>query len=169
MRILSFSLLLFLYAFIVHWVVWRISLPKRQSQALFIIFMAVLGVGLTAPSFFPFLAEHAPQDVLDYIHVVLFHIPATLGYIATYSALEGESPSISMVKFVAESGEIGRDKSEFTQIINQSTLIDLRIEAMIQNNWMIDTDGQYQLTPKGEHLARLFATAQKLLGIQGGG
>ena len=169
MRILSFSILLFLYAFILHWLVWRIALPKKQTRALLIIFMAALVAGLVAPSLFPLLAGRAPSGVLEYIHVALFHIPVMLGYIGFYSALEAESPSISMVKFVAESRDQGRDKNEFSQIINHKDLIDNRIDAMIQNNWIVDSDGHYLLTPKGERLARLFAAAQKILGIQVGG
>jgi hypothetical protein len=169
MRVTVFGFSLFVLAFVIHLIVWRVRLPVRQTLWLLVIFLGALLAGLAAGLSVSLLRPYAPATFFECLHVVLFHVPLTLAYVAGYSLLEDDSPSVAIVKYVAAAGHRGRAREEFRNIIRHESLVKLRLEAMVRDRLIVQDLACYRLTAKGTLLVRVFMAAQNVLGLPTGG
>ncbi|MFA5848084.1 MAG: hypothetical protein WC855_14410 [Thermodesulfovibrionales bacterium] len=173
MKILLLSPILFLMAFILQLIIWKIRIPKRQIKVLLVIFFGTLFTGLLtlkiAPFSIPGLAVYSPRHPLEYLHISISFISLTLAYMITYSAIEADSPSLVMIRAVAKAGLGGLDKKEFEKTMNDELLVIPRVRDLL-NDKMAYIDGdKYRLTPKGFLFARLFVLSRKILNAPKGG
>ena len=106
MNVLLYGSLLFMAAFVLHVVVWRIRLPKRQTKALLFIFFGVLACGslllFKYPGTIIILGLHPPVAVPEYCRIWLYFVSLTLAYMITYSAIEADSPSLMIILKIAK-------------------------------------------------------------------
>jgi hypothetical protein len=172
MGILFWGLTISVSAFLVHLAIWRVRLPKRQTQAMlwifFIVWLAVTG-GLWSHPDFSLLGVPAPQTWLQLAHVGLFVLAFTLAYMITYSALEADSPSIVMVMAVARAGSAGLPRSEFNRMMTDDVLVVPRVRDLLLDRMAYLEGDRYRLTPKGALFARIFIQYRKLLKTRKGG
>ena len=166
---LFWSSALFVLAFFIHLVLWKVRLPKRQTKAILQIFFATLFVGI-------FILWNLPNDPIvwkipppvhlrEYIHISLFFISLTLAYVISYSALEADSPSLVIVAYIANAGSNGLDKKCFDELMNDNILIKPRIRDLLLNN-MVERDGEkYVLTAKGILFVRIFIIYRKIMNV----
>ena len=112
MRIAGLAFGLFLAALLLHWIVWRIRIPRRQSAALLVILLGCLPAGLAAVLFVPALQVFGPLGFWVVLHVSTFHVALSLAYIVAYSAIEGRSPSMALLVYVADARGQGRTREE---------------------------------------------------------
>jgi hypothetical protein len=105
----------------------------------------------------------------EFIHIALCYIPFSLAYIVLFSAIEADSPSLTMVKFVAAAGASGRSAQEFTEIINDESLLMARISAMVQDGMVHCKGDMLYITPKGVAMARFFLVVEHILNLKQGG
>jgi hypothetical protein len=160
---------LFVVAFVIHWLWWRVRVPKRQTAAILLLFFAVLGGGLVALLTVPALAARGPWGFWQLVHIGIFHIAMTLAYVVAYSALEERSPSMTLLVFVAGSGEQGRSRSELEGVLVGFTPVETRIAAMARDG-MIVLDGPLcRITPKGRIWATTFGAWHRLIRFEKGG
>jgi len=169
MRIAFFAVGLFLAAFLLHWIIWRIKIPRRQTAALLVIFLAALPVGFAANALVPCLRLAGPLGVSQCLHIVVFHCTMSLGYIVVYSALEERSPSMTLLTFVADAGPRGCTRLELEQILASANPVENRLEAMLRDHLVVRPDDSYQLTRKGRIWARAFSFWLRLMGSPRGG
>jgi hypothetical protein len=163
MRPALWCLGVFSLAFLWHIVRWRIRRPAAQRAALLRIFGLFLAAFAVAAACFPLLTP------LEILHVVVCYVPFSLAYIVLYSAIEADSPSLTMVKFVAAAGPRGRGAEEFERIITDDGLVHARLRAM-EAEGMIRREGTaLVITPKGLGMARLFSLAARILNLRPGG
>jgi len=168
MRTFLFALGLLAFAFAVHWSVWRVRIPKRQTLALLVIFFSVLFLGLLASQVTQGL-PWTPSGLVEVLHVALFHTAVTLSYIVLYSAIEEDSPTLKLVRFVEQAGDEGRHPDELYGVITDELIVGSRLDAMTRDG-MITKDGEMcRLTPKGRGTAQLFRTTATLMGLRKGG
>ncbi len=152
----------FTLAFAWHVVLWRVRRPVAQRRALLRIF-GVFFAALLAAAFLGLLAP------LEILHVAVCYVPLSLSYIALYSAIEADSPSLTMVKFVAAAGPEGRRAEEFEKIITDDGLVGARLRAM-EDEGMVHREGDIlSITPKGLGMARVFSMAARMLNLRTGG
>lgn len=173
MKILVFGSSLFLIAFILHLIVWRIRLPQRQIKTLLQIFFATLLAGIAglwySPLSFTLFNLTTPGSLWEYLHICLFFVSFTLAYMITYSALEADSPSLVMVMSISNAEPEGLDKERFEQLLSDETLVMPRIKDVLLDR-MVYMDGNiYRLTNKGAMMARLFIFYRKLTNAPEGG
>lgn len=168
-----FGLLLFCVAFILHAVLWKIHLPKRQTKTLLQVFFGFLFFGIlfliSIPSFAPEVDNLVPKGILEYLHICLIFVSLTLAYMITYSALEADSPTLVMVMTIAKAGSVGLDKEEFDKILNDDLLIKPRINDLVLDKMAYMERDRYKLTPKGMMMARLFIIYRRILNAGKGG
>jgi len=163
MRPALWSLGILVFAFAIHIILWRIKRPTAQRGALLRIFGAV---------FLLFLSVVAALSLLSFwecLHVGICYAPLALSYIALYSAIEADSPSLTMVKFVAAAGGAGRVREDFERVINDTTLVEQRLKAMVDEGMAVREGNMLGITPKGLGMARLFSAAARLLNLNPGG
>jgi hypothetical protein len=169
MRVATFGVVLFLGAFAIHWGLWRFRVPRRQTLALLLIFLGSLPAGLIVASVLPCCQEWRPVHHWETIQVAVFHIALALAFIVTYSLLEEHSPSLTLVKYVAEAGRRGRSRTELFALLEGAQSLPRRIHALLRDGLMIEVGGVYQLTPKGRGWARVFRSWQRLSHMEKGG
>jgi hypothetical protein len=169
MRLATYSVALFLIAFGIHWVLWRIRVPQRQTMALLVTFLGTLGAGLVTLVLMPALHAPMPGAVWPLLQVTLFHVGATFAYIVVYSTLEAHSVALTLVKHVAAAGEHGRSRADLSACLEGMQTVRARVDAMLRDGLLIEQAGVYRLTPKGWHWARVFGWWRSLLNLGVGG
>ena len=157
------SLGIFVFAFAIHLILWRIKCPAAQRAALLRIFAAVFLLFLLAAAVLPLLS------FWECVHVGIFYIPFSLSYIALYSAIEADSPSLTIVKFVAAAGGAGRTREDFERVINDTSLVEERLKAMVDEGMAVRKGNMLGIAPKGLGMARIFSAAARLLNLNPGG
>ena len=169
MRIAGLAIGLFLAALLLHLIIWRIRIPRRQSAALLVILLAALPLGLATDAWIPFWKPSGPLGFWQYVHIAVFYCTMSLGYVVAYSALEERSPSMTLLTFVADAGPRGRTRPELEQTLARANPVENRLEAMIRDHMVVRTHNGYQLTRKGRIWARTFSCWLRWIGAARGG
>lgn len=168
MNVLFWSIFLFCVAFLLHVLIWKIRLPKRQTRTLLQIFFGTLLVGLFtlwSAKFILQIEVSMPGNCSEYLHIALFVTSLTLAYMITYSALEADSPSLVMVMRIAKAGTDGLEKTRFNQLMTDDILIIPRIQDLLRDKMVYVKGGKYKLTAKGVLFARIFMIYRQLLNV----
>ena len=168
MNIALFSFALFIAAFAVHWLLWRLWRPKRQIVSLLYLFKGPLAVVLLL-SYRLFPAPFWPVGIKQWLHVALFYEAVSLAYIVAFSALEQDSPSMTIVVFVADAKGQGQHREELYNLIGQDFIIGYRFESMVHGQLIEKVGDVYRLTPKGAMWAKLFLAYRRLFRLRLGG
>lgn len=169
MRVAALAMGLFCAAFVVHWLLWRVYLPRRQTAALLAIFFACLPIGLAATAVGPLARLVSPLGGCDLLQVGLFHVAMTLAYVVAYSAIEERSPSMTLLLYVADATERGRTRDELCDLLRSMEPIERRLNAMLRDKMIVEADGQYRLTAKGRAWCAVFGFNLRLLNRRAGG
>ncbi|KAF0144468.1 MAG: Uncharacterized protein FD156_1772 [Nitrospirae bacterium] len=165
MEVLLWGLTFFGLAFIAHFILWKIYLPKSQIKALLFIFLCTLLIGLIGLLNVKssLMGLSVPDTLPEYIHISLLYISFMLAYIVTYSAIEVDSPSMVMVLKIVNAGSGGLDEAEFDKTMTDDILVKPRISDIVTAELAYMDGDKYRLTPKGILLARIFIFYRKLM------
>lgn len=173
MRVLGWGLGLFAAAFVAQVALWRVHVPVRQVKVLLLIFAgafaAALAVGGWAAVGSPAWRGFLPRGGVEWVHVGLFHLAATLAYMITYSAVEVDSPSLAMVLAIRRAGAAGLPEAQLLEQRRDDRLVTPRVRDLVTDRMAVLDGERYVLTPKGALLARTFAVYRALLGAGKGG
>ncbi len=170
MSSLLYGLFLVTLAFLVHLIWWKVSLPRRQTKTLLIIFFSILLGGLlllcTPVRETLFSASlPLPTELYQIVQVCILFTAFTLAYMITYSAIEADSPSLVITTMIEESMPDGIKKEDFEAAMNNELLITPRVNDLLLDLMAEEKEGRYYLTQKGKNMARLFAGFRSLFGI----
>lgn len=157
--------------FSIHLAWWRIRLPGRQRPALLALFL--LGGALLAPGagWLGGLFGLEPLSWIQWLNVALGVVAFALAYVVTYSALEADSPTLSLMRFISEQGPGGASLEDLQGFIARRPFVAARLGALIEENMLIEESGRYRLA---EHPYTLFRLVlfhrESVLGVkeQGG-
>jgi hypothetical protein len=151
---------LFAFAFVVHVLVWKIRLPHYQIRALMLIFLLVF------LSWLPFGNLTLP----GLVQVGIFYISVSLCYIVTYSAIEGDSPTLSLMMFTARCDAAGVSEQTLKEFLEKKPFVRRRIEALVHDGLIVEKEGCYFLAGRPSLFFRLILDFRKLYGpVQRGG
>jgi len=168
-KILCFGLGALLIALIVQEEIVRVLNPRNHA----LIIVGVYGVcSMLALAGFAWSSCEAISCAgfwVDILRLALLLGSLSLAYIAVYSAIEDDSPSMAMVKMAWQSGENGCGEADFARVMDDRLFLDQRLEAMQRDGWITESDGSVTLTPLGTFWAKLFRRAQLLLRMDEGG
>jgi len=127
---------LFVLALAAHVILWKVRLPKHHTPALLGIFFLLLLPG------FP-LAMIQGLSLLETFHALLLYVSLSLCYVITYSAIEGDSPTLSLMRFVAEQPTQGRTLQEIESFFAERPFIRARILALLHSSLVREENGRY--------------------------
>jgi len=168
MKLATFCLGTLAVGFVVHLIWWRIQPPAKQLPVLLGIFLLALpvtaGIGLVVQG-----SAFVPTKASEWFQVLVVCVPVALAYVATYSAVEEDSPSLRIVKYVRESGAGGRSREDLNGILDDDVILGSRFAAMMRDGLIYDGSGGYALTPLGRRLADLVSMTFAWLGIRDAG
>ena len=139
--------------FAVHLVWWRIALPRRQRAVLLGLFL--LG-GLALAPLIGFLLVwlgFAPLSFVQWLNVGLAVVAFALAYVVTYSALEADSPTLSLVRHIASSGSGGLREEQLRDFMASRPFVGARLSALVDEGMVHEREGRIHLA---EHPYTLF-------------
>jgi len=133
--------------FAVHWVWWRVALPKYQTRSLLLLALGVFV--LTAVLLFSFEIFRATDrlaEAVSWLYFVSFYWVGAFTYVITYSAMEGDSPTLSLALTLARSQDGGMSRSKLDEFFRKRPFVDARLVAMVNDGLLVpDADGCYRL------------------------
>jgi hypothetical protein len=152
---------LFVLALVIHLVWWRIRLPRWQSAALLAIFAMTATVGSTAIC----VLDLFPGELLLprlLLAVMLFGSYAVV-YVILFSALEADSPTLTLIGIIAAAGDRGIHRSKLMQAMEQHSYVRLRIDQMITDGMAVEAESRVRLAAQGLWLSLLVILYRRLL------
>jgi hypothetical protein len=158
-------------AFAFHVALWQIYLPKRQTRAVLLIFLAALAMVLAVLWFVPHQQASWvwPASLPEYLHISLFVVVFALAYTITYSAIEVDSPSLVMAIKIAEAGQKGMSQEEFHAYFSDKILVDPRLADMVRDGLAEKIGREYRITSKGRAFVATITFFRAILGAGKGG
>lgn len=135
-------------AWIVHLAIWRWRLPKGQLKALLVIFAVVWAIAalLVLTGFLGF-GSFAAGWFVGFLYFCLIYWSAAFCYMITYSAMEGDSPTLSLTRHLHRRGEEGVSHDEVEEFFRQRPFVGARVKALVTDSIFVEEEGGYRLSP----------------------
>jgi hypothetical protein len=156
--------------FAVHLVWWRVALPRRQRAVLLVLF---LGGGIVLAPLVAWLVGSlgfAPLSWVEWLNVALAVVAFALAYVVTYSALEADSPTLSLVRHIAAAGRRGLAEAELGEFMASRPFVGARLTALVDEGMVYEKEDRILLA---EHPYTLFRMVlfhrEKVLGLSSHG
>lgn len=143
MEITLAAFLILFVAWLLHLALWRVCLPKAQLKTLLIIFFFVWAVVVVALC----LSETTFFGVLGFLYFSLIYWSAAFCYVITYSAMEGDSPTLSLTRHLYRRGEEGVSHEEIEEFFRQRPFVGARVRALVTDDIFVEEEGGYRLSP----------------------
>ncbi len=169
MKIAALAFGLFVAAFLLHWIIWRIKIPRRPTAVLLAILLGTLPVALTAVIMVPALQSFGLLGFWEVFHVSTFHVAMSILYVWCYLLLEQRSPSMTLLTYVADAKGQGRTREELLFVLRNISPVERRLDAMVLDNLVAEANGTYRITNQGRVWVRACGYWRALLGMEIGG
>lgn len=161
MSVLIYGSLLYLSAFVLHVLLWKVRLPRRHTRALLRLFLGVFGVGLLAMLVLgrriSIWGIPPPAALPEYLQMALFLVSLTMAYVGVYTAIEADSPSLVIIMRIAKAGTSGVSREALDRTLDDDVLIKPRLRDLLADR-LVEFDGEkYRLKRSGLIMARVFA------------
>jgi len=157
MRILLNSSTLLVLAWIAHVVIWRTRLPQHQTRALLFTFAAVLAVWL-------FTIDHGSTSLFETLQLSLLYGSVSFCYVITYSAVEGDSPTLSLINLLAEKKDFGVPADEISGFLLQRPFVKARLATLVHSGLVRKEGDRYLITGQPSLPFRIILGFRKLYG-----
>ena len=144
MIVAAYALALFLTAFFIQLCWWRLKVPRRQLATLAALFIAVDVAGCAV--FAVFGIGPAAQGATFLLLTFVLSASTAVTYVILFTALEADSPSLTILGIISKAGERGISRTDLMQAMARHDYVQERIQQMIN-------DGMVHSTPTGLRLA----------------
>jgi hypothetical protein len=141
----------------VHVVLWRIRPPRKQFLSLLVILGAVFAIAIAA-------AVIISIPILTFLHIALFYLSTGLCYIVLFSAIYQESPTLSLVRFIAEKPVDGRSTVEVVEFLARRPFVKGRLTELAESGLIQEQSGRFVVSGKGSLGFRFILSYRKLYG-----
>ena len=130
MDVILYSYSLFIIFFATHLIVWRFKIPSRQFLSLLVIFFVIYIAFLVFSVVVGF-------SFLPFFQISLFYLSTGLCYIVLYSAINLDSPTLSLMMYVHEAGSRGRTHDEIRVFLARYPFISSRLDSLISEGTVV--------------------------------
>ena len=141
------TLFALLFAWTAHFCVWRLRVPRHQLKALLVIYLLVWGAMVVGALVYGLWSA----GVIEFLYFSLLFWTAALCYVITYSAMEGDSPTLSLTRHLHARGDEGISHEEIEEFFRQRPFVGARVKALVTDNVFIEEAAGYRLSP-GKYL-----------------
>ena len=136
-------------AWLLHLTLWRVRLPQAQLKTLLVLFFltwcGAVGFAWASDWSYFFLGEGG--TIVGFPYFCLFYWAAALCYVITYSAMEGDSPTLSITRHLHRKGFAGISHEEVENFFRQRPFVSARVKALVTDNILVEESGGYRLSP----------------------
>ena len=102
-----------------------------------------------------------------WLHALLLYVAVALGYCGVYSAVECDSPSLTIVQALSHASPGGMSHDQLTEKVGMHLFLKSRLDRMAADGMLTQTPDGFRPAPKGLFLLRLVLAYRQLLGING--
>jgi len=136
-------------AFVVHLILWRWRLPAAQLRALLAIFCVVFVAAclLMVAGLLSSDLGGEGGKLVGFLYFALPYWAAALCYVITYSAMEGDSPTLSLTRHLHAKGGEGVPHEEVEEFFRRRPFVGARVKALVADNIFVEEVGGYRLSP----------------------
>jgi len=164
---------LFLLAFAAQALIWRRRRPRAQYTGLLGLYLGALALGtaglVAAGLARAEAARLLPLAPLDYATFALLYVGLVLAFGTTYSAVQADSPTMSVLLAIEATGGRGLGLAELLDRFTDRVLVVPRLDDLVAGGLARLRDGRYVIAPRGVLFARTFVAFRRLLGFERGG
>jgi len=151
-------------AWIVHLAIWRWRLPQAQLKALLVTFAVVWAVAaLSFLTGFVGAGSFAAGWFVGFLYFCLIYWSAAFCYVITYSAMEGDSPTLSLTRHLHRKGSEGISHEEIEEFFRQRPFVGARVQALVAEKIFLQERGGYRLSPGNYVFFRLILTYRRIV------
>ena len=172
MRPVAGALLAFVVLIVTQLLVWRLRRPGYYT-ALSVISLLVLGASVATFGVLARVAPGAPRFLpvtnLDYWNFLMLYVAVALAYMITYSAVQADSPTLSILLLIDEAGARGAAAAELIGKLDDNAVVVPRLSDLLVGRLARFEGGRYVVTPNGSFLARIYIAYRALLKMEKGG
>lgn len=154
----AFALLL-----LAQMVVWRLRRGSGNYGTLLALALGVLVAGLAA---FVGLGIGGGFDAWT---ATMLYGALVLAYTVTYSAVQADSPTMSVLFRIEASGDHGLSYDELASELDDAVLVIPRLEDLVAGGLAVRDGGRYTIAPAGALLARVYIVYRGILRMEKGG
>jgi hypothetical protein len=171
MKIFFWGIVFFSLVFIVHLLIWRIRVPKKQTQTL----LALYACGAAAGGLvIPLLNQILPKALsvgsfAEILTIFVFYGSIALGYIAFYSLLESDSPTLTLIRGLTEAKSQGMTIEELYEMMSKKQFVRSRLEQLLKDGWVIRSGNTYCATQAGKGFLSIFNFQRRLFKLKSKG
>jgi len=171
-QILIYGLVQFLVSQIVHIIIWRIFSPKAYPIWLPVIFIFT-PIGLFISLHILVFSGLIDIDINKALYLTIgsslvMHLALSAMYIHMYPGIIFFSPSLEIIKLLAEQNDRGLSMEEMNlPVLSEANTVGMRVNHLMSSGMIKEEGGSYILTPKGIFIARSFYIYRRMLGLPG--
>ena len=151
-----------LAAFLCHLAWWWVRVPVHQLRVLLVVFglffVASSGLVVMRPAW-----TNSDHVWLVWLYFAVFYWAAAFCYVITYSAMEGDSPTLSLTRELARRGEQGMTREDLEEFFAARPFIGARIAALVKDGVLVSEEGGYRLAPRSYWFFRLILGYRRLM------
>lgn len=136
-------------ALVIHFAIWRIRVPKRATKTL--LFLAMSGLVIMLGIDWWWLREFDPAKVL---YAVVLYGAIAVCYILTYTAIEADSPTLSLIYYIDASGCAGRTLPEIEDFFSNRPFVQSRLAQLVQGGFVVRRGPYVELTTRSGLVVR---------------
>jgi hypothetical protein len=152
---------LFAIALIIHVIWWRVRVPRRQSGALMALFLATAVCGFGAIYLGDLFA--GGLSLPRFLLAILLFGSLCVAYLILFSALEADSPTLTLIRLIAETGGRGIHRDDLMQAMQRHSYVQVRIDQMLADRMAVETPSGLRLAGQGLLLSSLVLLYRRLL------
>lgn len=154
----------FVAAFLVHLAIWRIAVPTaalRVAAAIYAAFLLAAAAGALAwlPGF----------GLDDAAYFAVLYGAIALCYLLTYTGIEADSPTLSIVAMLAKAGARGVSAAEMESFIRRRPFVRSRLLQLYRDGIVIERDGYMMSSGQVSLVLSLSEFYRRLMGRTGKG
>lgn len=165
MKALAGGVLVFVAAVVVQAIVWRWRRPRGEYGWLVALYVAVLAAAAVAA----YATGIFGGGLLPYANFTVLYLSLVAAYAVSYSAIQADSPTMTMLLEIDAAGRAGIEKRELLARLTDDALVAPRLDDLIGGDLAAVHAGRYVIRPRGAGIARTYIAFRKLMRMEKGG
>jgi hypothetical protein len=152
---------IFAIAFAIHVAWWRLRVPRRQLFTLSMLFLAAAVCGFAAIHAVGLFPGQLPLP--RFLLAVLLLGGVCGVYLILFTAMEEDSPSLTLLRLISEAGSRGIHRDDLLRVVERHSFIEARIDLMVADGMALETPTGLRLGPQGHWLSSVVLFYRRLL------
>lgn len=172
MSVLICGFTLFIIAFTLHILIWRVKRPKNTAKALIILFNSILLFGIIVLLWLAYSYPDLsilPRDFISYLYIIILFLSLFVSYILSYPAIEADSPSLVITTRIAQAGKAGLSYEKIRELLKDDLLVEPRLKDLISAGFVDLNNSVYKINTKGVFFIQPFIIYRNFLELGKGG